>query len=185
MLIERLLYHIGLFKGGSMSFSILPNRAVLMGFAAVLGISSPALAVTVTGSFTVKININAECRVVSSEEHNFEGRGIIDQNIDTQSAIKVQCTSGTPYSVGLGLGIGAGATLAARKMTGPGNATINYNLYRDAAFTEVWGTTAATDTLSGTGNGVEQSIPVYGRVPAQSTSATGAYSDTVAVAVTY
>jgi spore coat protein U-like protein len=70
-------------------------------------------------------------------------------------------------------------------MTGPASATIDYNLYRDAAFTNVWGETIPTDTLSGTGNGATQPITVYGRVAPQTTPATGAYSDTVAVTVTY
>ena len=40
-------------------------------------------------------------------------------------------------------------------------------------------------TLGGTGTAATQSIPVYGRVPAQATPPPGTYSDTVVATVTY
>ncbi len=70
-------------------------------------------------------------------------------------------------------------------MTGAGGATIGYTLYRDAARTQLWGTTTGADTFAGTGAGVAQSVTVYGRVPAQATPAPGVYADTVNVTVTY
>lgn len=168
-----------------MSSGILTHRAIAASFAAVIGLSSPALPATATGSFAVRITITPECKLVSATDLDFGSHGVIDTNVDSTSTITVQCTTGTPYNVGIGLGTGAGATLTARKMTGPASATIDYNLYRDAAFTNVWGETIPTDTLSGTGNGATQPITVYGRVAPQTTPATGAYSDTVAVTVTY
>jgi spore coat protein U-like protein len=51
--------------------------------------------------------------------------------------------------------------------------------------TSNWGQTVGTDTVSSTGTGAVQSFTVYGQVPAQSTPAPGAYSDTITVTVTY
>ncbi len=116
---------------------------------------------------------------------NFGPHGVIDANVDQDSTIGVQCTTGQTYDVGLGIGTGAGATTASRKMTGPAAAVVNYTLYRDPARTLLWGTTIPTDTVSGTGNGSVQNIPVYGRVPPQTTPAAGLYTDTVQITVTY
>ncbi|ABS17460.1 Csu type fimbrial protein [Brucella anthropi] len=145
----------------------------------------PGLAATATGNMNVRITIQAECKIVTATDLDFGTKGVIDVNVDQTSTISVQCTNGTPYTVGLSAGGGAGATVAMRKMTGAASATINYTIYRDAARTQVWGVTAGTDVVSGTGNGNAQSITAYGRVPAQTTPAPGVYSDVVSVTVTY
>ena len=168
-----------------MNFGILVRGTAAAGFAVLACLTTPALAATATGSFAVRITITTECKLVSASDLDFGSHGVIDANLDSTSAISVQCTTGTPYNVGIGLGTGSGASLTARLMTGPGAATVSYNLYRDVNHTNVWGTTVLTDTVSGTGNGAVQPITVFGRVPPQSTPGAGAYSDTVAVTVTY
>lgn len=45
----------------------------------------------------------------------------------------VACPFGQPYSIGLNAGTGAGANTTLRKMTGPGGAELNYQLFRDSA----------------------------------------------------
>ena len=146
---------------------------------------SPAQGATATGNMTVRITIQAECKVQTATDMDFGTKGVIDANVDQTSIISVQCTTGTPYNVGLGAGAGSGATIAVRKMTSPASAVINYSLYRDAGYAQVWGTTIGTDTVSGTGNGALQPLTVYGRVPPQSTPGAGVYTDTVAITVTY
>ena len=64
-------------------------------------------------------------------------------------------------------------------------ATVSYNLYRDAARTQEWGTTVGTNTGTGAGNGQIQTIPVYGRVAPQATPAPGVYTDTITITVTF
>jgi spore coat protein U-like protein len=66
-----------------------------------------------------------------------------------------------------------------------GNDAIAYGLYRNSQRTSPWGETLDADTLSGTGTGLTQSVPVYGRVPPQATPRPGTYSDTVVVTVIY
>lgn len=166
-----------------MNFGILERGTIAACFAVLTCLTSPALAATATGSFAVRITITTECKLVSASDLDFGSHGVIDANLDSTSTISVQCTTGTPYNVGIGLG--SGASLTARLMTGPGAATVSYNLYRDVNHTNVWGTTVLTDTVSGTGNGAVQPITVFGRVAPQSTPGAGAYSDTVAVTVTY
>lgn len=101
---------------------------------------------------------------------------------DASTTLLVHCTNGTPYLLSLDAGLGAGATVAVRKMTFGGD-TINYSLYRDAARTQVWGETPSVDTVAGTGNGLVQSLTVYGRGFGGQNAAIGAYTDTVTVTV--
>ena len=76
---------------------------------------------------------------------------------------------------------------AARQMIGPAASTINYELHRDAARTEVLGNgTGSSVVLSGTSTGAPQDFTIYGRVPAgQGAKPTGAYSDTVTATLTF
>ena len=127
--------------------------------------------------------INSNC-LVSATTLDFGSQGILSANIDVANAVSVQCTNTTPYQVALGVGNGTGATVANRKMT-KGTETIGYSLYQNTTRTTLWGQTNGTDTVSGTGTGVAQSIPVYGRVFAQTTPSPGAYADTIIVTVTY
>ena len=64
---------------------------------------------------------------------------------------------------------------------------LNYNLYVDAARTNVWGDGSGTTfTIANSGTGAAQAVNVYGRVPSgQTTVPPGGYADTVAVTVTY
>ncbi len=161
------------------------TQVVAASIFAALGLSAPAMAAVATGTLGVQIQITAECRVVSANTLDFGSHGLLVANVDSTSALTIQCTNGTPYTVGLGLGAGAGATLAARKMTGPGGATVDYTLWKDAAYTAPWGNALPAELVSGTGNGASQAITVYGRVPTQTTPAVGTYTDTVAIEVTY
>lgn len=160
-------------------------RVAVLAGAAMSMVQAPAIAAVATGNMTVRITIQAECKIQTASDLDFGTKGVLDANADQTSTIGVQCTSGQTYNVGLSAGGGAGATTAVRKMTGPASATINYGLYRDTNHSQSWGTTIGTDTVSGTGNGDVQNITVYGRVPPQVTPAAGAYTDTVAITVTY
>lgn len=139
---------------------------------------------TSSTSFTVTATVPSACNV-SATMLNFGSKGSLSTNTDATSSVSVQCTNTTPYNVGLNAGTGSGATVATRKMTGPASATLNYSLYTTAARTTVWGNTVGTNTVAGTGTGAAQSLTVYGRVPVQSTPATGSYTDTIVVTVTY
>lgn len=91
---------------------------------------------------------------------------------------------GTPYNVTLNAGQNSGAGgVADRNMTN-GTALLPYQLYRDPGRSEVWGNTVPTDTVTGTGTGAVQTIPVYGRVPSANVPA-GSYLDVVTATVVY
>ncbi len=95
-------------------------------------------------------------------------------------ALRVNCLSSTPYRVLISAG-GSG-NVSARRMTGPGTEQVAYNLYTAANYLTVWDNSVG---VTGVGNGSDQYLPVYGRVPAQATPAAGVYSDTVIVTVSW
>jgi spore coat protein U-like protein len=92
----------------------------------------------------------------------------------------VNCT--TAYTIGLNAGLGAGATTATRKMTGPAGATLNYQLFQNAARTTNWGNTSGVDTFAGTGSLSPQTINIYSQVAAGQLIAPGTYNDTISSA---
>ncbi|WP_457813113.1 spore coat U domain-containing protein (plasmid) [Sinorhizobium meliloti] len=166
-------------------------RKSLLACAGLLAISSmlatPAGSQTATNQFNVQITISEECLINSASDLVFPSTGVIDANVDAASAIAVQCTDGTAYDIGLNEGIGTGATVDERLMSGPNSETVTYSLYTDAARSDVWGDTIATDTVSATGTGDEQTYDVFGRVPPQTAPTPGIYNDndTITVTVTY
>jgi len=95
--------------------------------------------------------------------------------------------SGTPKRLTIGLTTGQSGSFRARKMR-RGSATILYNLYLDAAGTQVWGDGtrgSQTYVVNSSASGSEVSIPVYGRLFGDRNNAAGNYQDDVSVIVTY
>jgi spore coat protein U-like protein len=158
---------------------------LILAAAAALVSAAPANAQTATGNFNVRMTVTAECRLNALSDLNFGSAGIFTANIDQQTTIGVQCTNGTPFAIGLNQGAN-GSSVSDRKMKSTTGAdTIAYQLFRDAARSQNWGSTQGTDTLAGVGTGSSQTVTVYGRVPAQAAVATGSYSDVITVTVNY
>jgi len=161
-----------------------PMRKLAAATLCLLPLANPSNALTVTSNFTTQLTVTSACVINSTSTMDFGSQGVLTANVDTTSTLAVQCTNTTPYNIGLDAGLGTGATVAVRKMTN-GSSTINYSLYSDSGRTTVWGNTVGTNTVAATGNGASQSYTVYGRVPAQTTPAAAAYTDTITVTVTY
>jgi spore coat protein U-like protein len=97
--------------------------------------------------------------------------------------LAVQCTAGGPYTVALDGGTVTG-NVGDRRMQAGSGSTVRYELYRDGARTQAWGS-GPGQVYSGTGTGATQSIPVYGWVPAQGPVEPGKYTDQVTVTVSF
>ena len=104
-------------------------------------------------------------------------------NDDQTSVITVRCPLNTSWTLGLNNGINAAGTT--RRMRS-GTQYVTYELYRNAARTLRWGSTAG-QLVTGTGAGVANPVntTVYGRVPVQAMVPGGSYADTVTVTLTY
>lgn len=103
--------------------------------------------------------------------------------LEAQSALTINCTNTTTYTVGLNAGTSSGATVTSRLLTGAGGVEMGYSLFSDAARTVNWGLT--TNTVAGTGSGAAQTIPVYGQMPAGQSVNPGTYNDTITATITY
>ncbi len=158
------------------------------------------------GNYSDNVSITltcSNCKVISGSPGNLgvnlngvaEGCGISASNLNfgnytgallsASTTLQVGCTGGTTYNVGLNVGAGAGATFTSRKMTGPANALLNYNLCRDSGCSLIWGNTVGTNTQPGTGTNAIQNLTVYGQIPAGQSAVIGSYTDTIVATLTY
>jgi spore coat protein U-like protein len=155
-----------------------------LGFLALGLVARPASAATttVTANFNVTATVQATCLISASTMAFGVYTGLA---ATSTSAVSVTCTNTTSYNVGFSAGNATSALVTTRKMTGPASATLAYSLFSDSARSSNWGQTIGTDTVTGTGNGSVQSIPVYGSVAAAQYVAPGAYSDTITATITY
>lgn len=153
---------------------------------------TPPKSRTVTGSLQVKITISQECKVNPDGDAtlNFGTPTILSQDAYSVGTIKVLCTKDTTYNIGLNAGNNPSTPgdVATRRMKHTGNNDyVGYQLYSDEGRKNVWGTTEKKDTVdSKIADGTAQPYSVYGRVPKLATAvATGEYTDTVTVTVTF
>lgn len=141
------------------------------------------LVTTKTTTFNATATVSPTCRVTANNL-NFGTTGVLATTTDGTTSLAPVCTNGTTYQIGLDGGLSGATDPTQRNMT-KGAETILYGLYRDAARSQPFGNTIGVNSQPGTGTGLAQSVPVYGRIPAQTTPTPGTYTDTVVVTVTY
>lgn len=138
-----------------------------------------------TDTMTVTATVVDACSVTANDLAFGNYNPVSSTPLDGATTLVITCTNGTGYTVSLNAGTGSGATVAARKMTETGGATLTYSLYRNAGRTNVWGVTGGSDTVAGAGTGAAQTLDVYGRAPINQTAIAGAYTDTIIATVAY
>ena len=157
---------------------------------ALFGAAGSASAGTATTTFAVTATVNTNCKVSAAAlAFNYTpGSGAATNN----TTVTVNCTKGTAFHTELTAGTTGGSTIAQRLLNDGAGDKLQYNLYRDAGLTLVWGMTDGTDTVDGVGAGmgVAQAVSqtVYGQVidsAANQLEPPGTYIDTITVNVTY
>jgi spore coat protein U-like protein len=145
----------------------------------------------ISGGSSWSATVNSNCNVAVTSV-NFGSTGsFIASAIDTTGTINVQCTDGSPYSVGLDNGQHASG--GQRRMQALAGQYVSYGLYTDSAYSLGWTTTSSSASCSGgtgtcalgTGTGATQPITIYAQIPPQNAPAPGNYADTVVVTVTF
>lgn len=165
--------------------SVPARRAMWVLAAAALAVPGMVSAQTTQDNFDVTITLDESCELTTAPtDMAFGTVGLLNTNYAKTSTISVTCTSGAEYT--LSLDDGANPDTTRRMLNGATN-YVSYRLYSDSGHTTLWGDgTTFGDAVSGTGNGQEQQVTVYGRVEAADNATTppaGAYSDTVTVEV--
>ncbi len=107
------------------------------------------------------------------------------------STVSVKCTKSTTFTVSLDKGTTAGGSIAQREMSDGAGDVLQYNLYKDAAMSIVWGDgsgTSQTNAGTGSGMGTAVTFTAYGSLPdvaANQGVPPANYTDTVTVSVAY
>jgi spore coat protein U-like protein len=139
---------------------------------------------TTSFPFTATAAVSPACNPsFTVQDIDFGTHGLLSTSIDSSATVAPQCTNTTPYQIGLDNGLHAVGNT--RRMRSAGGRHVTYELYRDAGRSQRWGNTVNTDTVSATGDGSAQSLPIYARVAPQTTPPEGTYSDTVTVTIYY
>lgn len=164
---------------------MLDARGVLLMAALGGALSGAVHAQTPTATISLRAMIAPACAAGSLDYGvlDFGSHGSLSNQVEASSSvgggtIQVTCVNGLSYSIRLDGGLYGNGTQ--RYMRSAAGAAISYQLFGDAQFNVPWNVGIA---LNQTGTGSLQQIPLYGRVPAQTTPAAGTYSDIVRVTV--
>jgi spore coat protein U-like protein len=171
--------YTNMFSGSDASFSFDYNQTLLGNGNPPAGCSGHSGG---NFAFTAQATVQKHCTITATDMDFGAPPGFLSSNVDTTSALQVQCTNTTAWKIGLDNGQHANGTT--RRMQGPGG-YVSYELYQDAGRTTRWGNSPGADTVNGSGTGNAQNLTVYGRVPPQTTPSAGNYSDIITVTVTY
>lgn len=105
---------------------------------------------------------------------------------DSTGTITYRCNS-TAANISISLSDGSSSTYSPRTLR-KGSEILQYNLYRNAARTTVWGDgTGGTSvyTSANPPNNTNVSVTIYGRIPAQQDVSAGSYTDTVSAVINF
>ncbi len=148
---------------------------------ALLAYVPATYAATATDNMVVRTHVVSNC-MVTAPTLDF-GQYDKAAGNKTDAIIKVNCTIGQNYSVGIGWGMHhPGGTI--RQMAS-GTDMLAYELCKDAACGTVLDDSATGLVSLDTGNGGDQSHTVYGQILGNPSAVSGSYQDTVVVTVTY
>jgi spore coat protein U-like protein len=106
-------------------------------------------------------------------------------SLDSAGSVTYTCSGNASVTIALNKGLAA--TFNPRTMR-KGSEALNYNLYRDATRTTIWGDgTGGTTVYSNASvpNSTPVTVTIYGRVPAQQDISAGSYSDTITATINF
>lgn len=165
----------------------LPTAWKALALGVVIALPGALQAATDTTTFTATATVTDSC-AVSATNLAFGSFSVVDNaDVDATSSVTVTCSNGSAYEVALDDGLYSElGTVATRRMNDGGTNYLSYQMYDDALRSSIWGETTLVDVVAGTGDGADQVLTVYGRVPSgQQSVASGSYTDTVTVTVTF
>lgn len=152
---------------------------------ALAAISSQAFAGSTSANFQATATLNSSCVVTAT---NVSFGTITPAATGTATAtgtITSRCSNNVPYSLSINAGTG---TIAARTMGGAATGNTDklaYNLYTEAAATNIWGDGTTGVKVSMTGSGIDQTNTVYGQLALNQYLKPDTYTDNLTVTLAY
>lgn len=149
---------------------------------ALVVVPSVAAANTLSNSLDARVRVDTSCRM-TVEPMRFGDVNFFSGQVDATALIHLRCGPSVVYSVALDNGQNFNGQ---RRMFGGGPvfAYVPYQIYRNAARTQVWGATPATMVNGTTPANGDVTLTAYGRVPG-SLVLPRAYVDVVTVTVNF
>jgi spore coat protein U-like protein len=163
------------------------KRAILVLLVASFAAAAAARADSVAARMDVTATVIFNCRLIVPPL-SFGSYDPLAANAsqpaDASAVVSVTCTRSTPAALSFDFGLHpAGAT--ERAMKGPGPEALRYQIYRDAAHSQVWGRGGDAMQLLSKGIAQPDQFTVFGRIPPQQETEPGAYSDVLTAAVDF
>ena len=159
-------------------------RTISVLFGAILSTApSAASAKTLTNTLDARLRVDTSCRLFT-EPLQFGNANIFSGVVDATARIRLSCGPAVAYSVAIDNGQHYNGQ---RRMFGPPPgwfSYVNYQIYRNAARTQVWGATPATMMTGTTPVNGDVTLIAYGRVP-NSIVLPREYTDIVTVTVNF
>ncbi|HEY3052956.1 MAG TPA: spore coat U domain-containing protein [Thermoanaerobaculia bacterium] len=106
------------------------------------------------------------------------------QPADASANLTVSCTRNTAAAVTFDFGLHAPSG-SDRAMSGPGAEPLHYQIYRDAARSQVWSQGTEAMRMISRGVGTPDQLTVFGRIPPRQEVEPGAYTDVLTATVEF
>jgi spore coat protein U-like protein len=159
--------------------------ALTVGLAAI-ATASGALAQTTntaTGNLRVQATVLSQCSVQDSTL-DFGQVSTTPPAQPPQTDIRITCTAGLPFTVGIGDGENfSGGQRRMLRQGGSGSQSgdyLAYELYKEIGLQNRWGDAVVTERVSATSTGQTQTTPVFGKL-VQSTPGSGNFVDNAVI----
>jgi spore coat protein U-like protein len=160
---------------------------------AMIGLAASRLVMAQQGGGDASANMQVTANVIrkctiSAQPMNFGNYDPVQANatapLDGQAVITVACTKGT--TVNLSMDGGSNEQGQTRRMSGGPATFLQYEVYKDASRTEVWGETGNQVYDGGVAPSRDpRQFIAYGRVPGGQDVPEGTFQDTVLVTVDF
>jgi spore coat protein U-like protein len=163
------------------------KSAITIAMGVLMLAALPAAASSITARMEVSVTVVANCRL-SIPPLSF---GVYDplagnstEPADATTVITVNCTRSTGAAVSFDRGLNAAAGTA-RAMAGPAAQQLQYDIYRDAARSQVWSQGENAVRLVSQSTTTAEELTVFGRIPPRQEVAPGVYSDLIIATVDF
>ncbi len=133
-----------------------------------------------SSEFVVQLTVTEHCEIQSTQTQSIDFGSIqrSTNHVTSSGSLNVSCSKNTPYSIALN----SDKTL---KNTQDNSIQVPYQLYQDAGFKTVWGS-SSQENFASTGTGTDQNFKIWAKINEGATNVpAGVYNDIVVATITY